>query len=58
MRRLARALGPYRILQRKALEEVAGASRWRQGAFDSALGAAVRSGAIEPLPEDFYKLRD
>lgn len=55
MRRLARALAPYRILHRDALRRVAGAERWSEGGFDSALHEAVKSGSIEPLPGSFYR---
>jgi hypothetical protein len=58
VRRLARALGPYGVLRRHALASAAGATQWREGAFERALQTAVNSGAIEPLPEDFYRLRD
>jgi|GEM_PF-7102950 len=54
-RRLARALAPYRVLPRQTLERVAGASRWHDGGFDSALAAAVRAGEIEELPSGFYR---
>lgn len=56
VRRLARALRPYGVLHRDALERSVGAERWREGGFDSALWAAVRSGAIEPLPAGFYRV--
>ena len=55
MRRLARALEPYRILHRETLRRVAGAERWHEGGFDSALHEAIRSGSIEPLPGSFYR---
>lgn len=55
VRRLARALRPYGVLHREALECAAGAWRWQEGGFDRALGAAVQSGVIEPLPADFYR---
>ncbi len=58
VRRLASALGPYGVLRRHALASAAGAMQWREGAFERALRTAVSSGAIEPLPEDFYKLSD
>lgn len=57
VRRLARALRPYGVLHRDALERAAGAEHWRQGGFDSALSAAARSGAIEPLPLGFFHTR-
>lgn len=46
VRRLARALRPYGVLHREALEQAAGASRWHDGGFDSALAIAVRSGVV------------
>jgi hypothetical protein len=58
VRRLARALGPYGVLRRDALASAAGATQWREGAFALALQTAVSTGTIEPLPEDFYRLRD
>ena len=58
VRRLARALAPYRVLRRDTLASAAGAMQWREGAFERALQTAVGLGALEPLPEDFYKLPD
>jgi hypothetical protein len=55
MRRLARSLGPYRVLHRDALRRVAGAEHWHDVGFDRALAAAVRTGAVEPLPYGFYR---
>lgn len=55
MRRLARALKPYRILHRDALQRAAGADSWHDGGFDRALYAAVKAGAVEPLPGGFYR---
>jgi hypothetical protein len=55
MRRLSRALAPYRVLHRDALEEVAQARQWHEGGFDAALREAVRSGLVEPLPGKFYR---
>jgi hypothetical protein len=37
------------------LEDAADASRWHEGGFDSALSAAVDSGAIERLPAGFFR---
>jgi hypothetical protein len=54
VRRLARALQTYRVLHRDALREVAGAEKWHDVGFDRALKAAVRSGAVEQLPGEFY----
>lgn len=58
MRRLARALRPYRILHRTALKQAAGAEKWHDVGFDRALRAAVRAGAVEPLPGEFYRDAD
>jgi len=55
VRRLARALRPYGVLHRNALERAAGADRWREGSFDGALSRAVGSGAIERLPAGFLR---
>jgi hypothetical protein len=52
---LVRALAPYRVLHRGALEQVAGAQHWHQCSFERALAEAVRSGSIERLPEEFYR---
>lgn len=46
MRRLARALKPYRILHRDALQRAAGADTWHDGGLDRALRAAVKAGAV------------
>ena len=56
VRRLARALQPYGVLHRDALEEAADGRHWYERDFDSALGAAVRSGVIERLPAGFYAI--
>lgn len=55
VRRLARALRPYGVLHRNALERAAGAERWHEGSFDRALSRAVGSGAIERLPAGFLR---
>ena len=55
VRRLARALGPYGVLQRDALEQAAGALRWREGGFDTALAKAQDTGVVERLPAGFYR---
>jgi|SRR5579875_106352 len=54
VRRLAIALAPYGILHRDTLARVAGAHEWREGAFERALEEAVRRGAIQRLPENFF----
>lgn len=55
MRRLAKALRPYGILHRNALQEACGAQKWHEGGFDRALREAVRHGLLEPLPGGFYR---
>lgn len=57
VRRLARALRQYRVLPRDTLARVVGAERWRDGGFERALNAAVRSGEVESLPGGFYRER-
>lgn len=54
--RLMRGLAPYRVLHRDALREVTGADKWHNGGFDRALREAVRSGSIEALPGNFYRI--
>jgi hypothetical protein len=54
VRRLARALAPYRVLQKDALRRTAGADSWHDGGFDRALSAAVEAGKIKRLAEGFY----
>lgn len=54
VRRLVRALGPYRVLPREALEREAKASSWHEADFDRALQAAVDEGKIAELPFGFY----
>ncbi len=54
VRRLARALAPYRVLQKDALRRTAGADSWHDGGFDRALDAAVEAGKIKRLPAGFY----
>lgn len=54
-RHLIRALAPYRVLHRDALEQVAGSQRWQQCSFERALAEAVRSGAIQKVTEQFYR---
>jgi hypothetical protein len=55
-RRLARALEPFLVLRRDALEHVAGAEHWQEDGFDRALSAAVREGVIEPEPFGFHRI--
>ena len=54
VRRLARALAPYRVLQKDALRRTAGADSWHDGGFDRALDVAVEVGTIKRLPAGFY----
>lgn len=54
-RHLVRTLAPYRILHRDALKQLAGTRRWHECSYERALAAAVRSGEIERLPEEFYR---
>jgi hypothetical protein len=58
VRRLARALAPYRVLQRDARRRTAGAESWHEGGFERALAAAVEAGRIERLSDEFYAARD
>jgi hypothetical protein len=58
VRRLAKALRPYRVLHRDALERTAGATSRHEGGFERALTAAVRVGAIKRLPAEFYGCPD
>jgi hypothetical protein len=55
--RLAHAIRPFRVLQKDALQQVAGAARWHAVAFQQALDAAVAHGLLEPLPFGFYQER-
>lgn len=58
VRRLARALRPYRVMRRDALKRSVRAANWQGGEFERALDAAVESGAIKRLPLDFYGCTD
>jgi hypothetical protein len=58
VRRLARALAPYRVLGKDALRRTAGADGWRDDGFDRALSAAVEAGKIRRLPDEFYASGD
>lgn len=53
--RLAHAIRPFRVLQKDALQQVAGAAHWHAVAFQQALDAAVEQGLLEPLPFGFYQ---
>jgi hypothetical protein len=55
IRSLARALAPYGVLRRDALERSAGARRWHDGGFDDAIAAALRAGAVKRLPFGYYR---
>lgn len=54
-RRLLRALTPYGILSREALEHECHAESWHDGGFSAALSAAIAAGMIEELPGGFYR---
>jgi hypothetical protein len=54
VRRLMRALGPYRVLSRDALARASGARRWQPGHLDRALSAAVSAGRLRRLPLGYY----
>lgn len=52
--RLARAIQPFGIMRRAALQKAAGAEHWHQGTFDTALAAATNAGVLTALPLGFY----
>lgn len=54
VRRLMRAVGPFGVLRRDALERAAGARYWPVG-FDQALRAAVEQGRLEARAFGFYR---
>jgi hypothetical protein len=54
-RRVRRALAPFGILSREALERQCGAAHWHAGGFDRAIAAAIASGMVEALPGGFYR---
>ena len=54
-RRLVRALAPYGILSRAALERECHAGSWHDTGFGAALSAAVSAGLIDELPGGFYR---
>ena len=56
VREIVRVLKPYGVLDRDTIAERCHARTWQEGDFDQALATAVRSGAVEALPDDFYKL--
>jgi hypothetical protein len=56
VRRLVRALHAYGALRRSSLAREVGAVSWRDGGFDRSLSAAVRTGRVQRLPFDFYRL--
>jgi len=58
VRRLARALTPYRLIERDALRRTAGAESWHDGGFERALTAAVEAGRIKRLSDGFSATRD
>lgn len=54
-KRLLRALAPFGILSRTALEHECHAATWHDGGFSAALTAAIRTGMIDELPGGFYR---
>lgn len=54
-RRLLRALAPFGILSRAALEQECRAGTWHDGGFTAALRAAINAGLIVELPGGFYR---
>lgn len=56
VRDIVRALSPYGVLARDVIAEKCRAHTWQEDDFDVALEEAVRSGVVEALPDDFYKL--
>lgn len=57
VRRLLHAIGPYRVLSRDRLSQIAHAERWPERGIDGALRAAVDEGVLEPLPFGYYRDR-
>jgi hypothetical protein len=57
VRRLLRAIGPYRVLSRDTLSHITHAERWSEGGLDGALRAAVEEGVLAPLPFGYYRDR-
>jgi hypothetical protein len=56
-RHIARALAPYGVLSRDALERIAGAQRWHATSFERALETAVELGLVDRRPLGFYRWR-
>lgn len=56
--RIVHALRPYGVLRRDVLKREAAPGGWHEGSFEEALLAAVRSGKVEKLALDFYRLSD
>jgi hypothetical protein len=56
VRHLVGVLEQQGILYRDAFAEAAGATHWHEGTFDLALARAVKLGALEHLPGDFYRV--
>ena len=54
-RRLLRALAPFGILSRAALEQECRAGTWHDGGFTAALRSAISAGLIVELPGGFYR---
>ena len=55
VRRLTHTIAPFGVLHHDQLERLSGARNWRRGAFELALGVAVRSGLLDRLPSGFYR---
>ena len=56
IREIIRALTPYGVLDRETLGDRTRQRGWQEGAFDTALAAAIREGVIEQLPDGYLKL--
>lgn len=54
-KRLLRALAPFGILSREALEQECHAATWHDGGFSAAITAAINTGLIDELPGGFYR---
>lgn len=54
-KRVVRALAPFGILSREALEHECRAGTWHDGGFTAALRAAINAGLIVELPGGFYR---
>jgi len=54
-KRVLRALAPFGVLSKEALEHECRAGTWHDGGFAAALHAAVKAGLIVELPGGFYR---